>query len=58
MGADHPKDIEYLVNFIPIKIAVLTKISKVHTEFFKSIDGVFEEKRKCLVKLIMMITQF
>lgn len=44
MGADHPKDIEYLINFISIKIAVLTKISKVHTEFFKSIDGVFEKK--------------
>ncbi|HNZ86436.1 MAG TPA: Mur ligase family protein [bacterium] len=51
MGADHPGDIEYLVNFINIDVAVLTKISQVHLEFFKSIDGVLNEKKKIFSKL-------
>ncbi len=51
MGADHPGDIEYLVNFIHVSIAVLTKISKVHVEFFKSIEGVLNEKKKIFSNL-------
>lgn len=51
MGADHPGDIEYLVDFIPVNIGVLTKVSKVHVEFFKSIDGVLNEKKKIFSKM-------
>lgn len=46
MGADHPGDIEYFTKFININIGVLTKISKVHIEFFGNIEGIFKEKRK------------
>lgn len=51
MGADHPGNIEYLVNFINVSIGVLTKISKVHVEFFKSIEGVLNEKKKIFSNL-------
>ena len=46
MGADHPGDIEYFTKFIPVNIGVLTKVSKVHIEFFNSLDEIFKEKRK------------
>lgn len=45
-GADHKGDIEYLVDFIPVHIGILTKISKVHIKYFKTIKSVFNEKRK------------
>ncbi|MDD4289868.1 MAG: Mur ligase family protein [Patescibacteria group bacterium] len=51
MGADHPGDIEYLVDFTAVNIGVLTRISKVHVEFFKSIEGVLDEKRKIFNKM-------
>ncbi|TSC83739.1 MAG: UDP-N-acetylmuramoyl-tripeptide--D-alanyl-D-alanine ligase [Parcubacteria group bacterium Gr01-1014_13] len=45
MGADKPGDIEYLTNFAPCKVGVLTLISHAHTEFFKTIKKIAQEKR-------------
>lgn len=45
MGADKPGDIEYLTEFAPCKVGVLTFISHAHTEFFKTIKKIAQEKR-------------
>ena len=45
-GADHQGDIEYLVSFIPIHIGILTKVSRVHIQYFKTLGSVFNEKKK------------
>ena len=51
MGADHIGAIEYLVGFIPVKISVITKISKAHIEHFKTISAIFKEKVKIFKNL-------
>lgn len=45
MGADKPGDIEYLTDFAPCKVGVLTFISHAHTEFFKSVKKIAQEKK-------------
>ncbi|MEK7213252.1 MAG: UDP-N-acetylmuramoyl-tripeptide--D-alanyl-D-alanine ligase, partial [Patescibacteria group bacterium] len=45
MGADKPGDIHYLVDIAPCKVGVLTFISHAHTEFFKTIKKIAQEKR-------------
>src|SRR3989344_1020839 len=45
MGADKPGDIQYLTEFAPCKVGVLTFISHAHTEFFKTIKKIAQEKR-------------
>lgn len=45
MGADKPGDISYLTNLAPCKVGVLTMISHAHTEFFKTIKKIAQEKR-------------
>ncbi len=45
MGADKPGDIPYLVDIAPCKIGVLTYISHAHTEAFKTIKKIAQEKR-------------
>ena len=45
MGADKPGDIPYLIDIAPCKIGVLTYISHVHTEAFKTIKKIAQEKR-------------
>ncbi|HFC76876.1 MAG TPA: UDP-N-acetylmuramoyl-tripeptide--D-alanyl-D-alanine ligase [Candidatus Moranbacteria bacterium] len=44
MAVDHPGDMKYLTNFIPVDIAVLTNISLSHLKFFKNIDEIAQEK--------------
>ncbi|PIT87929.1 MAG: hypothetical protein COU31_00390 [Candidatus Magasanikbacteria bacterium CG10_big_fil_rev_8_21_14_0_10_40_10] len=51
MGADKPGDIEYLVDIAPCKVGVLTFISHAHTEFFKTIKKIAQEKRIILSHL-------
>lgn len=51
MGADKPGDIAYLTKMAPCRIGVLTAISHAHTEFFKDLKGVAEEKRVILSHL-------
>lgn len=45
MGADKPGDIAYLVDIAPCKVGVLTYISHAHTEYFKTIQRIAQEKR-------------
>lgn len=45
MGADKPGDISYLTDIAPCKIGVLTYISHAHTEAFKTIKKIAQEKR-------------
>jgi UDP-N-acetylmuramoyl-tripeptide--D-alanyl-D-alanine ligase len=51
MAADKPGDIEYLLNFVPCDIGVLTAISPVHLEFFGSLENILLEKSKIITKL-------
>ncbi len=44
MGADRPGDIQYLTEFCPPKVGVLTAISPAHVEHFKTIERVAKEK--------------
>jgi len=45
MGADKPGDIQYLIEIAPCKVGVLTFVSHAHTEFFKTIKKIAQEKR-------------
>ena len=51
MGADKPGDIKYLVGIAPCRVGVLTFISHAHTEFFKTIKRIAQEKRIILSHL-------
>ncbi len=53
MGADKPRDIEYLVKHLPPQIGVLTAVKPVHLAEgqFKNVDEVLEEKSKLLAAL-------
>ena len=51
MAADHPGDIQYLINFVPVDIGVVTAIAPVHLEFFKTAENIAEEKSK-LIKFL------
>ena len=45
MGADKPGDIKYLTEIAPCKVGVLTAISHAHTEYFKTLKKITQEKR-------------
>jgi len=45
MGADRPGDVQYLVEIAPCKVGVFTYVSHAHTEFFKTIKKIAQEKR-------------
>lgn len=51
MGADKPGDILYLIDIAPPKVGVLTFISPVHLEFFKTLKMVAQEKRAIISRL-------
>lgn len=51
MGADKPGDIAYLTDIAPCKVGVLTYVAHVHTEFFKTITKIAQEKRRILSHL-------
>ena len=51
MGADKPGDIRYLTNIAPCAVGVLTYISHAHTEFFKTIKKIAQEKRQIISHL-------
>ncbi|MDD4477148.1 MAG: Mur ligase family protein [Patescibacteria group bacterium] len=51
MGADKPGDIQYLTDIAPCKVGVLTCISHAHTEFFKTIKRIAQEKRIIISRL-------
>ena len=45
MGADKPGDIKYLIGIAPCRVGILTYISHAHTEYFKTIKRIAQEKR-------------
>ncbi|MBT4277882.1 UDP-N-acetylmuramoyl-tripeptide--D-alanyl-D-alanine ligase [Candidatus Falkowbacteria bacterium] len=51
MGADKVGDIGYLVKLAPCDIGVVTSVSEVHFEFFKSLKKIEKEKRKIIEHL-------
>lgn len=51
MGADKPGDIRYLTDIAPCKVGVLTFISHAHTQFFKTIKKIAQEKRVIISRL-------
>jgi UDP-N-acetylmuramoyl-tripeptide--D-alanyl-D-alanine ligase len=51
MAADKPGDLEYLTDFIPLKVAVITAIAPVHLETFSKIENIVKEKSQLVVAL-------
>ncbi len=51
LGADKPGDLEYLTGFIKPDIAIVTKVSPVHAEFFGDLEITAKEKRKIIENL-------
>ena len=51
MGADKPGDIRYLTEIAPCIVGVLTFISHAHTEFFKTIKKIAQEKKQIITHL-------
>ncbi len=51
MGADKPGDIAYLTDIAPCKVGVLTYIAHAHTEYFKTIKKIAQEKRTIVTHL-------
>lgn len=51
MGVDRPGDMEYLLDFVPADIGVLTHISGSHMEFFGSLENIAKEKGLLLRRL-------
>lgn len=54
MGADHPGDIQYLVNLAPAHIGIVTAVGDdvpVHIEFFRNKEQLMREKRKMVEHL-------
>lgn len=51
MGADKIGDIEYLMDFLPLKIGVVTAVSEVHLEKFGTLEKIAREKRLIVSKL-------
>jgi len=46
MGVEYPGEMDYYLSLVRPNIAIITKISVTHTEFFKNRAGVFAEKIK------------
>jgi UDP-N-acetylmuramoyl-tripeptide--D-alanyl-D-alanine ligase len=44
LAIDRPGDMEYLVDFIPVDVGILTNISASHLEFFEDINSIAREK--------------
>lgn len=50
-GADHPGDIKYLCDFVPVSVGILTDIGISHLENFDSKDAIAREKGTLLRSL-------
>ena len=51
MGADRPGDLNYLTDFIPCEMAVISEISSSHLEYFKTLEKIAREKWTLVEKL-------
>ncbi len=44
LATDKPGDIKYLTDFINLKVGIVTAVAPVHTEFFKTLENIANEK--------------
>ncbi|MDP2837947.1 MAG: UDP-N-acetylmuramoyl-tripeptide--D-alanyl-D-alanine ligase [Candidatus Moranbacteria bacterium] len=51
MGIDRPGDMGFLLEFIPVKIGIVTQISSSHIAYFGSLSNIAREKGKLIVAL-------
>lgn len=51
MGIDRPGDMETLLQFIPVKIGVVTQISSSHIAYFGTLSNIAREKGKLVASL-------
>ena len=51
MGIDRPGDMKYLIDLVPADIGVVTNISAVHLEYFKSVEKIAKEKSQLVSRL-------
>ena len=50
-GVEHPGDMDYYLSIAKPDIAIVTRIGKTHTKYFRNIEGVFTEKSKLIKEL-------
>jgi len=51
MGIDRPGDMDFLLEFIPVRIGIVTQISSSHIEFFGTLGNIAKEKGKLISAL-------
>lgn len=51
IGIDRPGDMDYILDFLPIKIGIATQISSSHIAYFGSITNIAREKGKLIAAL-------
>lgn len=51
MAADHPGDLDYLINLAPPSVVIMTAMGPEHTEYFGSVENAVSEERKLLQAL-------
>lgn len=51
MGVDRPGDMSYLLEFIPLRVGVMTRIASSHIEFFGSLANITKEKGKLIASV-------
>jgi UDP-N-acetylmuramyl pentapeptide synthase len=51
LGIDRPGDMDYLLDFLPVQVGVLTNVSISHLEFFKKVEQIAKEKGKLIRRL-------
>ncbi len=52
MAVDHPRDMDYFLNFIKVDLAILTDISESHLKFFQNKNQLAKEKVKLIQSTI------
>jgi len=50
-GVEHPRDMDHYLNLVKPKIAVVTLVAPTHTKYFKTEEGVYQEKAKLVQAL-------
>jgi UDP-N-acetylmuramoyl-tripeptide--D-alanyl-D-alanine ligase len=51
MGVDRIGDMKYLTDMVPVDIGIITKISQVHLEYFKTLENIAKEKSMLVRRL-------
>ncbi len=51
IAADHPGDLDYLLDMLKPNVAIMTSMGAEHTEYFGTVDAAIDEERKVLLAL-------